>query len=38
MVTALDTIWATDITYIPMQKGFFNLVAIVDHSSRNLLS
>lgn len=30
--------WATDITYIPLQKGFFYLVAIVDLFSRNVLS
>jgi putative transposase len=30
--------WATDITYIPLQKGFLYLVAIVDLFSRNMLS
>jgi putative transposase len=30
MVTAVDQVWATDITYIPMRKGFLYLVAIVD--------
>jgi putative transposase len=30
--------WATDITYIPLQKGFLYLVAIVDLFSRNVLS
>ncbi len=34
----MDQIWATDITYIPLEKGFFYLVAIVDHFSRNVLS
>jgi transposase InsO family protein len=38
MVTAVDQVWATDITYIPMQKGFLYLVAIVDLFSRNVLS
>ena len=28
----------TDITYIPLQKGFLYLVAIVDLFSRNVLS
>jgi putative transposase len=37
-VTAVDQIWATDITYIPLQKGFLYLVAIVDLFSRNVLS
>ena len=30
--------WATDITYIPMAKGFMYLVAIVDWYSRRVLS
>jgi putative transposase len=38
MVTAVDQVWATDITYIPLQKGFLYLVAIVDLFSRNVLS
>lgn len=38
LVTAVDQVWATDITYIPLQKGFLYLVAIVDLSSRNVLS
>jgi putative transposase len=29
MVTAVDQVWATDITYIPLQKGFIQLVEIV---------
>jgi putative transposase len=37
-VRAVDQIWATDITYIPLQKGFLYLVAIVDLFSRNVLS
>ena len=37
-VTSVDQIWATDITYIPLQKGFLYLVAIVDLFSRNVLS
>jgi len=28
----------TDITYIPLQKGYLHLVAIVDLLSRNMLS
>lgn len=29
--------WATDITYIPLQKGFQYLVAIMDLHSRHVL-
>ena len=36
--TAVDQVWATDITYIPLRKGFLYLVAIVDLFSRNVLS
>jgi len=38
LLTAVDQVWATDITYIPQQKGFLYLVAIVDLFSRNVLS
>jgi len=38
LVTAVDQVWATDITYIPLQKGFLYLVAIVDLFSRHVLS
>ena len=27
LVTAVDQVWATDITYIPLQKGFLYLVS-----------
>ena len=37
-ITAVDQVWGTDITYIPLQKGFLYLVAIVDLFSRNVLS
>ena len=33
-----NQVWATDITYIPMPKGFFYLVAIMDWHSRKVLS
>jgi putative transposase len=33
-----NQVWATDITYIPMQKGFLYLVAIIDWYSRFILS
>jgi len=31
-------VWATDITYIPLERGFFYLVAIMDWASRAVLS
>jgi putative transposase len=31
-------VWCTDITYIPMRKGFLYLVAIMDWYSRKILS
>jgi putative transposase len=37
-ITAVDQVRATDITYIPPQKGFLYLVAIVNLFSRNVLS
>jgi len=33
-----DKVWCTDITYIPMAKGFLYLVAIMDWHSRKVLS
>jgi putative transposase len=38
LLTAPDQVWATDITYIPLQKGFLYLVAVVDLFSRHVLS
>ena len=38
VVTQTNQVWATDITYIPMQKGFCYLVAIIDWYSRKVLS
>lgn len=37
-VTRVDQVWATDITSIPLQKGFLYLVAIVDLFSRDVRS
>ncbi len=37
-VTRPNQVWATDITYIPMARGFVYLVAIVDWFSRRVLS
>ncbi len=37
-VTRPNQVWATDITYIPMARGFVYLVAVVDWFSRKVLS
>ena len=37
-VNYANQVWATDITYIPMAKGFAYLVAIIDWHSRKVLS
>ncbi len=33
-----NQVWCTDITYIPMRRGFLYLVAIMDWASRKVLS
>lgn len=37
-VRAVDQVWTFDITCVPLQKGFSDLVAIVDLFIRNVLS
>ena len=37
-ITRANHVWAADITYIPMAKGFCYLVAIMDWASRMVLS
>jgi len=37
-VTRPNQVWAMDITYIPMSRGFVYLVAVVDWVSRRVLS
>jgi len=37
-ITKPNQVWATDITYIPMAKGFVYLVAVIDWFSRKVLS
>jgi putative transposase len=33
-----NQVWASDISYLPMEKGFISLVAIMDWYSRKVLS
>ena len=33
-----NQVWATDITYIPMAKGFMYLIAVMDWATRKVLS
>jgi len=37
-ITRPNQVWATDITYIPMARGFLYLVAIIDWYSRYVIS
>jgi len=37
-ITEANAVWCSDITYIPMAKGFCYLVAIMDWASRKVLS
>jgi len=37
-ITRANHVWAADITYIPMARGFCYLVAIMDWASRRVLS
>ena len=37
-ITKADQVWAADITYIPMSRGFCYLVAIMDWVSRRVLA
>ena len=37
-ITAVDQVWPTDITDIPLQNGFLYLVAIVDLFSRSVFN
>jgi putative transposase len=37
-ITRSDQVWSADITYVPMQRGFMYLVAILDWHSRYVLS
>ncbi|MCB9250839.1 MAG: IS3 family transposase [Flavobacteriales bacterium] len=37
-ITRANQVWCTDITYIPMRKGFMYMTAIIDVYSRKILS
>ncbi len=37
-INKINQVWCTDITYIPMRRGFLYLVAIMDGHSRKVLS
>jgi putative transposase len=37
-ITEANTVWCSDITYIPMARGFCYLVAVMDWASRKVLS
>ena len=37
-ITRPNDVWAMDITYIPMERGFVYLVAVMDWASRRVLS
>ena len=37
-ITRPNQVWAADITYIPMARGFLYLVAIIDWYSRYVIS
>ena len=37
-VTRANQVWSTDITYVPMKRGFVYLIAVIDWFSRRVLS
>ena len=37
-ITMANHVWATDITYLPMAKGFCYLVAVMDWATRKVLA
>ncbi len=37
-ITKANAVWCSDVTYIPMAKGFCYLVAVMDWASRKVLS
>ena len=37
-ITRPNHVWCTDVTYIPLQRGFLYLVAVMDWASRTVLA
>lgn len=37
-ITHANQVWSTDITYIPMAKGFMYMTAIMDVYSRKIMA
>jgi putative transposase len=38
VLTRVDEVWSSDITYVPMKRGFMYLTAVIDWFSRYVLS
>src|SRR5262249_56165004 len=38
VLTRADEVWSSDITYVPMRRGFMYLTAVIDWYSRYVLS
>jgi len=38
VLTRVDEVWSSDITYVPMRRGFMYLAAVIDWFSRYVLS
>ncbi len=38
VLTRIDEVWSSDITYVPMKRGFMYLTAVIDWQSRYVLS
>jgi putative transposase len=38
VLTRVDEVWSSDITYVPMRRGFMYLTAVIDWFSRYVLS
>jgi putative transposase len=38
VLTRVDEVWSSDITYVPMKRGFMYLTAVIDWYSRYVLS
>ena len=38
VLTRIDEVWSSDITYVPMRHGFMYLTAVIDRFSRYVLS